>query len=91
MTDEEVHIPALGNSDCTYVLDGYDTDGTPFYQCLTHDRLEISNDAPCGGHNDDSPGPWMATCDVTGCPRGFVSETLDVAEAMLAEHVAERH
>lgn len=41
-------------ADCKYTPDGTDTDGTDYFHCLTHDRLEPSPDAHCGG-NDDSP------------------------------------
>lgn len=34
---------------CRYVLDGHDTDGTPWHRCETHDKLSISPDYPCEG------------------------------------------
>ncbi len=32
---------------CAYVLDGHDTDGTPWHECTVHGELAISPDAPC--------------------------------------------
>lgn len=39
---------AYGGGQCLYVLDGHDTDGTPFHWCTVHGSVEISADAPCG-------------------------------------------
>ena len=38
------------NGDCEYIHEGYDTDGTEWFRCVTHDRVEISRDAPCDGY-----------------------------------------
>lgn len=38
------------NGDCEYTHEGYDTDGTEFFRCVTHDEVEISSDAPCDGY-----------------------------------------
>lgn len=38
------------NGDCEYVLDGHDTDGTPWYRCTTHDELAFGS---IGGSVDD--------------------------------------
>lgn len=38
------------NGDCEYEHDGYDTDGTEWFLCLTHDELAPSQDAPCAGY-----------------------------------------
>lgn len=35
------------NGECAYVLDGHDTDGTPWYRCTTHDELVM------GWHDDE--------------------------------------
>lgn len=40
------------NGWCEYVLDGHDTDGTPWYRCVTHNEVEISPDAPCAGYEE---------------------------------------
>lgn len=37
------------NGTCEYVLDGHDTDGTPWFRCSTHDGLVF------GSIGDDSP------------------------------------
>lgn len=34
---------------CVYDHDGFDTDGTEWHLCLTHDELALSADAPCAG------------------------------------------
>lgn len=49
LADGEVSgVSFYGGVACVYRLDGTDTDGTPWHQCLTHDALEISAEAPCG-------------------------------------------
>lgn len=42
-------LTAYRHASCEYELDGHDTDGTPWYRCGTHDRLEISMEVPCEG------------------------------------------
>lgn len=37
----------LRMDDCSYVVDGTDTDGTVWHRCLAHDDLAPSPDAPC--------------------------------------------
>ena len=37
---------------CVYVLDGHDTDGTPWYRCVAHDELAPSHEAPCAGSSE---------------------------------------
>lgn len=32
---------------CSYLLDGYDTDGTAWYWCQVHDELAIGNETAC--------------------------------------------
>lgn len=39
--------PILGDSDCLYVHDGTDTDGSEWWYCFTHDAQAPSPDAPC--------------------------------------------
>ena len=34
---------------CEYVFDGTDTDGTKWHECVRHDELAPSPDAPCAG------------------------------------------
>jgi len=40
------------NGWCEYEHDGYDTDGTEWFRCLTHDELSLdgSGDVPCAGY-----------------------------------------
>lgn len=44
-------VERLGGYDagqgCVYIVDGTDTDGTVWHQCLTHDELALSPDAYC--------------------------------------------
>lgn len=40
------------NGWCEYVHEGYDTDGTEWFRCTTHDKVEISSDAPCDGYEE---------------------------------------
>jgi hypothetical protein len=40
------------NGDCEYEFEGYDTDGTEWFHCTTHDSIEISPDAPCNGYEE---------------------------------------
>lgn len=37
---------------CAYTFDGYDTDGTPWYLCETHDITAPSPDGACAGNNN---------------------------------------
>lgn len=37
---------------CAYTFDGYDTDGTRWYLCETHDITAPSPDAACAGNNN---------------------------------------
>lgn len=38
------------NGECDYYYHGTDTDGTYWYECRTHGKIEISPDAPCDGY-----------------------------------------
>jgi hypothetical protein len=38
------------NGDCAYVHHGYDTDGTEWFRCVTHDELAPCDSAPCAGY-----------------------------------------
>jgi hypothetical protein len=49
------YLPVLGASDCTYIFDGTDGDGTDWYRCLTHNDLSIGHDAPCAAYMDAQP------------------------------------
>ncbi len=40
------------NGWCEYIHDGYDTDGTEWFRCTTHDELAPSSDAPCAGYEE---------------------------------------
>lgn len=42
----------MTDDDCRYVFDGYDTDGTEWFRCETHDELAPSGDAPCSGSTE---------------------------------------
>ena len=53
-------IKENGNDDCEYKLDGTDTDGTKWYQCIVHDCLAPSPDAPCADWERHS---WTAYTD----------------------------
>lgn len=41
------------NGRCKYIHDGTDFDGTEWYQCLTHNELAPSNQAPCAGYEEE--------------------------------------
>lgn len=43
-------VAARIHAACEYVLDGTDTDETDWYQCVTHDELAPSAEAPCAGY-----------------------------------------